>query len=134
MLRQNCFGKYQSIEKHFIETKQIDAESGREWSGDAVYESILNLSYYLIRECLMRSSSVVVFLCADSDVHTMAAIGVMSAGGLYCPLPPQSSYREVESAVALIKPTFLVTDRHNYGIAAIVAAENHFIKVVIQKK
>ena len=77
----------------------------------------------------MRPQSVVCFLCADSDIHAIAAIGVMSAGGVYCPLPPRSTYREVESAINLIEPSFIVTDQYNYGVAALIAAESMFIKV-----
>ncbi|XP_054160132.1 uncharacterized protein LOC128958317 [Oppia nitens] len=58
-------------------------------------------------------------------------LAVWIAGGIYMSLPYRSTYREIDESMVKIRPTFLVTDSHNYGISAILTTEMMSIKKLL---
>ena len=70
----------------------MDCDFDRRWNGGQVYEASLNLAYHLIMEYGLQKGEVVCFAAPNSDIHAIALLAVIIAGGIYVCLPPLSKY------------------------------------------
>ncbi|XP_054156790.1 luciferin 4-monooxygenase-like, partial [Oppia nitens] len=68
----------------------------------------LNFGQYLRRECGLETGDIVCLITYNNDIHSMALLGVLAAGGVYTSLQMSSTENEIQTTVSTIKPNILI--------------------------
>lgn len=120
---------------HHLFPFQTNAETGRNWTGKQVIDTIKSLSRGFQEKLKLKKGDVVCFLIPNSDIQIMTMFAVIAAGGVFAGTGHDFPARELLYTVSTSNARIIIGTKENLdSVLEIKQKSNHVEQIVTLEK
>lgn len=108
----------EAFQRHAHRTLLVDVQSGREWTGRKLLDSVGRVATNLNRQVGVKADDVVLMMCDHTGEEILLALGLVLAGGAFYGSSPTDGYPEVEALCEIVQPQLIATNSRLHNIVA----------------